>query len=451
MTAPARAAAYRALAALDAGRRDLPSALAATRELLRDDRDRTLAAAIVHGTLRWQRACDHLIGHFARRPLAALDDAVRIVLRMSLYQILHLDRVPASAIVDDAVNLTKGAGKTSAAGFVNGVLRSTLRQRHRLPLPPRPADPSDAGAALQYLGISLSHPDWLVARWMRRVGFENAERWALFDNAPAPLTLAVNRLRGTRDEVRAALAADGVETTATTFAPFGLQVLSGNPLRANDTARPFVVQDEASQVVAVTVGARPGHRVLDLCAAPGNKAVLLLGDMADTGVLAACDVRPRRVALLRATLGDAGGRHGHAIHVAPEGHVPFVARFDRVLVDAPCSGLGTIRRDPDIKWRREESDLAGLADRQVALLARASAVLAPGGRLVYATCSGEPEENEMVVDRFLATHPAFRVVDLRAEAAPALAPLVDARGMLRTLPFSHGLEAFFAAALERAS
>lgn len=448
MTAPARTAAFRALTAVASESRDLPSALADSRARLADERDRSLAAAIVHGTLRWQRACDHLVEHASRRRLDALDTDVLVILRLSLFQLLHLDRVPAAAVVDDAVDLTRMAGRKSAAGFVNAVLRSTLRRRHALPLPPRPDDLSDREAVIRYLGITCSHPDWLVSRWLDRFGFAKAERWVQFNNASAPLTLSVNRMRSSRDDLRAALAADGILTEDVSFAPYGLRVVEGNPLRRPSLGR-FLVQDEASQLVPLAVDARPGERVLDVCAAPGGKTVLMSGDMGDTGVLAACDVRPRRVALLRRTIGDAGSRHAHAVHVAAGGHLPFGTVFDRVLVDAPCSGLGTVRRDPDIKWRRREDDLAGLAGRQIALLRRAGRTVGPRGRLVYATCSSEPEENEMVVDAFLSAEPAFRLIDLRVSGPPALAPVLDERGVLRTLPFAHGLEAFFAAAMER--
>src|SRR5262247_3856944 len=174
---PARTAAFHALASIAAGRADLPSALAHARTRLDDERDRGLTAAIVTGTLRWQRLLDHLIEHVSRRPLSKLDASVLVIARLSLYQILHLDRVPAAAVVDDAVNLTRAARKPSASGFVNAVLRSTLRQRHRLPLPARPADPRDRAAALAYLGITLSHPEWLVARWLDRCSFDQVDAW----------------------------------------------------------------------------------------------------------------------------------------------------------------------------------------------------------------------------------------------------------------------------------
>jgi 16S rRNA (cytosine967-C5)-methyltransferase len=454
MIAPARTAAFHALRAISLERADLPAALATSRTHLEDERDRSLAAEIVTGTLRWQRSLDHLIVHFAKRELKKLDAEVIAILRLSLYQILHLDRVPAAAVVDDAVDLTRGARKPSASGFVNAVLRSTLRQRNALPLPPRPQDISDRAAAIQYLGVTHSHPEWLVERWLDRVGFDAAERWVRFNNTTPALTLRANRLRATRDVVQSELDASGVETEATRYAPDGLVVTSGNPLAVREAASGaarnlFVVQDEASQLVPLVVGARPGDRVLDLCASPGGKATAMIADMEDTGLLAACDVRPARLALLRKAVARSGAAHLHVVRVPSSGPLPFTAGFDRVLVDAPCSGLGTIRRDPDIRWRRTAADLPRLARDQVLLLTRAASVVGHGGRLVYATCSSEPEENEEVIDAFLATHSEFHLSDLRVDTPKALTGLVDDRGMLRTLPFVHGLEAFFAAALVR--
>jgi 16S rRNA (cytosine967-C5)-methyltransferase len=447
MTAPARTAAFHALRAIDDRHADLPTALAQSRQRLADERDRALAAEIVHGTLRWQRSLDHLIHHFARRPVQKVDADIRTILRLSVYQLLRLDRVPASAVVDDAVNLARAARKTSASGFVNAVLRALLRQRNRLPLPARPDNSDDREAAMAYLGVTHSHPDWLVARWLDRYGFAATERWVQFNNAAPPLALRANRLRAPRDQVRAALAVTDVETEPTVYAPDGLIVTSGNPLKGSEQF--FTVQDEASQLVPLVVDARPGERILDLCASPGGKTTQMAADMEDTGLLAACDVRPRRIQLLNDTIRKSGARHAHIVLVDRAGELPFGTPFDRVLVDAPCSGLGTVRRDPDIRWRRAQDELPALAQAQIALLARAAAVVRPGGRLVYATCSSEPEENEGVIDAFLAEHGDFAVIDLRAEGFPILQPLLDDRGMLRTLPYRHALEAFFAAAMKR--
>jgi 16S rRNA (cytosine967-C5)-methyltransferase len=446
MISPARTAAFHALLVIASGRADLPGALVRSRAQLTDERDRALTASIVNGTLRWQRRFDHLIEHVARRPLTKLDPSIVVIARLSLYQLLFLDRVPAAAVVDDAVDLTRAAKLPSATGFVNAVLRSTLRQRHRLPLPRRPSAATERDQMLRYLGITWSHPDWLVERWLDRHGFDAAERWVQFNNEPAPLTLRANRLRTTRQEVSDALAAADIETEATQYSPDGLIVRTGNPLR-HPSEGMFLVQDEASQLVPVMLGAQPGERVLDLCASPGGKTVALAAAMQDAGMLIAGDVRARRMSLMRDTVRAAGATSVRLVHLPATGPLPFERSFDRVLVDAPCSGLGTVRRDPDIKWRRTEGDLGPLASRQVDLLTRAATVVVPGGRLVYATCSSEPEENDEVVRAFLERHPQWRLLDLRSDAPDAVRPLLDDRGMFRTLPFAHGLEAFFAAAL----
>jgi 16S rRNA (cytosine967-C5)-methyltransferase len=193
--------------------------------------------------------------------------------------------------------------------------------------------------------------------------------------------------------------------------------------------------------------AQADERILDLCASPGGKTVAMAAAMHDSGTLIASEVRTARVRLLRDTVARSGARHAHIVHIPVHGPLPFNT-FDRVLVDAPCSGLGTIRRDPDIRWRRAESDLPRLAEQQVDLLMRAANVVRPGGRLVYATCSSEPEENDDVVSTFLERAP-FDRLDLRGQSPELLQPLLDDRGTLRTLPFAHGLEAFFATAMVR--
>jgi 16S rRNA (cytosine967-C5)-methyltransferase len=448
MTAPARTAAYHAVRAVSSGRADLPSALYVSRAHLTDERDRSLAAEIVSGTFRWQRSLDHLIEHFSQRRVAKLDSEILAILRLSLYQLLHLTRVPASAVVDDAVDLTRAARKPSASGFVNAVLRATLRQRHKLPLPARPADPGDRNAALAYLGITHSHPEWLVARWLDRYGFDRAERWVQFNNETPSLTLRVNRLRATREEAIAALERDDVDTQPTRFAPDGLVVTRGNPMRRPPDGLVYV-QDEASQLVSAVVAASAGERILDLCASPGGKTIAMAADMNEVGRIVASDVRPRRLALLQETIKMAQTRCVSVVRVPRVGPLPFEATFDAVLVDAPCSGLGTVRRDPDIRWRRQEQDFAALARDQLTLLMRAADVVRPGGRLVYATCSSEPEENDGVVANFLANRRGFRIVNLHSHAGAVIAPFVDAHGFFRTTPPAHGLEAFYAALLIR--
>jgi len=448
MIARARVAAFDILNALSAGRSDLPALVAASRRSLNDDRDRALASEIATGVQRWRAALDHTIETFAKRPIARLDPEILDILRMGTYQLLHLTRVPAAAIVDDSVDLARRAGKRSAAGFVNAVLRSISRRRGALPLPPRPDRPAEhRAAALDYLSTTLSHPRWLAERWLDRYGFEQTERWLQFDNAPAPLTLRANRLRVTRADLAAALASHDVATHAARYAPDALIVDDGHPLRTTlaDTGS-FLVQDEASQLVPVLAGSPPGRWILDACASPGGKTTALAAAAGADAHVVACDVRGKRIELLRRTVAAAGATTVSIVQANLLQPLPFPPTFDCVLVDAPCSGLGTLRRDPDIRWRRTESDLPPLAAAQLTMLRHAAAVVRPGGRLVYATCSSEPEENDAVAEAFAGG--AFRRIDLRQEW-PLDASLIDSRGFFRTQPFAHGLEAFFGALFER--
>jgi 16S rRNA (cytosine967-C5)-methyltransferase len=449
MIAPARLAAYHILLAISTGRSDLPSAIARARTSLDDDRDRALAAEIATGVQRSRAALDHVIGAFAKRPMQRLDPEVVEILRLSTYQLLHLTRVPASAVVDDAVDLVRRAGKRSATGFVNAVLRNLSRRRNALPLPPRPVDRSDRAQALDYLAITLSHPRWLAARWYDRHGFEAAEAWMRFDNAPAPLTLRTNRIHASRDELIRNLREKNVVVEPGRFAPDALTVTQGQPLRDPGVdAGWFVVQDEASQLVALLAGTDPGRRLLDTCAAPGGKTTAFASTN-HAALVVACDVRDRRMALLQRTVAATGAVNVALVQADLTRPLPFEDRFDCVVVDAPCSGLGTLRRDPDIRWRRREDDLAALAGAQLRMLRNAAATVAAGGRLVYATCSSEPEENEDVVAAFLSGTSGFVPMDAR-EAHPALPPeTVDERGHLRTEPHRHRLEGFFGAVLVR--
>ncbi len=430
---PARIAAYETVRAVSKGASDLPHALARARQHLTDERDRALAGEIATGTLRWQAAFDHVAVTLGQRRLDRFDPEVVDVLRTAMFQLLHLDRVPASAVVSDAVSLTKKIRKTSAAPLVNALLRRVSRERDRLPLPRRPGDPSDRDAVLDYLSITLSHPRWLAARWLDRYGYEATEVWLRFNNSPARLTLRVNRLRSTPADVTAALAAQGVQVEPGRHAPDALVVTDGNPLLTPLADQGlFFVQDEASQLVATLVGARAGDRVLDACASPGGKTTAIAAAMNDRGLIIATDVRDKRLDLLTRTVQLSGARSIRVVRADITQPLPFREPFDWILLDAPCSGLGTIRRDPDVRWRRHERDLPTLARAQQQMLRETAHLLRRGGSLVYSTCSSEPEENENVV-----------------AAVVREGTLEPAGPALRTFPFTHRLEAFFAAVLRK--
>ena len=468
MIAPARSAAYQALRAVNDGHADLPAALARVRNGLHDERDRALAGEIVTGTLRWQGAYDAIVAAFAKRPLSQLDPEVLDVLRMTAFQLIHLDRVPASAAVNDAVDLVSKAGKRSASGLVNAVLRRISRERAHLPLPSRPSVvlPSTAqqtgpgeqqaapetlsdeqrSEALGYLSTTLSHPRWLVERWLDRYGFAAAESWALFDNTPARLTLRANTLRITREALMERLGASGVETEPARFAAHALYVTKGNPLLTPLADQGlFAVQDESSQLVAQLTAVAADERVLDACASPGGKTTAMAAAMMDRGLIVATDVRGRRVDLLRRTVAAAGAACVRVVQADVAGVLPFRTAFDCVLLDAPCSGLGTLRRDPDVRWRRSSADFARLTALQSVMLARVADAVAPAGRLLYATCSSEPEENEAIVARFLDSRNDFALAPARMPAE--LARFTTPDGYFRTFPFRDGLEPFFGAML----
>ena len=449
MIAPARVAAFEILQAISAGRADLPSALAHARESLDDDRDKALAGEIATGVLRHRAALDHLITTFAERNIDRLDPEIVTILRLSGYQLLHLTRVPAAAVVDDAVDLTRRVKKRSASGFVNAILRTLARTRPHLPLPPRPADPANRDAALDYLSTTLSHPRWLAARWYDRLGFERAEQWMQFNNQPAKLTLRANPLKTTPEALVERLDREDVIVTRGRWAPDALIVNEGRALHTDAAADGlFLVQDEASQLVALTASPSPGAWVLDTCASPGGKTTQMAAAMAGAGLIVACDVRDARIALLTRTVAASGASNVRIVQADVARPLPFLDTFDCVLVDAPCSGLGTLRRDPDIRWRRTEDELVELASTQRGMLRHAAACVRASGRLIYSTCSSEPEENDDIADAFLAQARSFAAIDARTIAGLPAA-VVDGRGRLRTTPDQHGLECFFAAVFER--
>jgi len=407
-------------------------------------RDAALATELVYGTLRWQRYLDWILAPHSRRALETLDTRVLVLVRMTAYQLVFLDRIPPFAAVSDAVSLAKGRGKQGTPEFVNAVLRSFTRRGPREREPRAPDDPLEA------LAVRLSFPTWLATRWVQRYGGDEATALMRAMNERPPMTIRANTLRVTREALAERLAREeGLTGTPTSHAAEGLVVEHGGAPAAwrafADGA--FAVQDEASMLVARLLEARPGDVVADVCAAPGTKTTHLAQLMENRGRILAFDPQPARLA----RVAEAAARLGVTIVETREGVVealaPSVANTcDAVLVDAPCSNLGVLRRNPEVKWRRDAADLTASAARQRAILAAAATMVKPGGRLVYATCSPEPEENEAVVAALRERRPDF-VVD-----PPASFPLpLDDDGVLRCRPDRHGTDAFTAVRLRRAA
>ena len=446
---PARLAAARVLLAVDRGRTTLAAELERHRASVDEDRDRALLFELVAGTLRWRNELDALLSACTTRRLRTVDAPVLGALRLGAYQLTHLDRIPPHAVVHESVELVRELGRARATGFVNAVLRRLARGRPHGALPIRPEPTGSRVNQLAYLTTTLSHPAWLVERWLDRHGFEAAERWCQFNNESPDVTLRSHG-RLTPLELVAALGRAGVAAAPTRWVRDAVQVPPGSVSRIPpELTREIAIQDEASQIVAHAVGAESNERVLDACAAPGGKTVIMASDMQRRGVIVAADHRPGRLQVLRGVL-DRAGITAPLVQIDASRALPFSAVFDAVLLDAPCSGLGTLRRDPDVKWARHPADLATFAATQRSMLAEVAAVVRPGGRLLYSTCSSEPEENEHIVRAFLASHADFSAAP--AVPGPAVADadqLVDDRGFLRTLPFKDGLDAFYAALLVR--
>jgi 16S rRNA (cytosine967-C5)-methyltransferase len=437
---PARYEALRILIRVEQDRAFADIALQhALEESTLEPRDAGLCTEIVYGTLRWRRHLDWRLGPHSRRPLAKLDPWVRALLRLTAYQLLFLDRVPGWAAVDEAVSLARLKSRTPGpAEFVNAVLRSLTRAVGPPPLPVAPAEA---------LATRLSFPDWLASRWVARYGMAEAEAlMAALDERP-PVVVRVNLLRGSREELARRLRDEELaETRPTTLAPEGLRVERGIPARWTAFAEGrCTVQDEASMLIARLLGPEPGELVADTCAAPGTKATHLAELMHNRGKIVAMDPQAGRLKLLA----KAATRLGLDIIEAHGGPVDTLAprwrsQCDRVLVDAPCSNLGVLRRNPEVKWRRTANDLPRLRERQRGILAAAASLAKPGGRLVFATCSLEPEENEDVVRPLLERSAEWQV------DTPADFPVLpDPAGFIRCLPHAHGTDGFTAIRLRR--
>lgn len=414
-----------------------------------DPRDRALATTLVYGAIRRMGTIDYALSRFIKRPLAKVDPAVLIVLRLAVYQLMWLSRIPDHAVVNEAVEQAKRAAGPRAGGFVNGVLRALLRAGLKVEYP------SPDENLVAYLSTAYSHPAWLVERYLSRLGRQETGELLAANNRPPVVSIRVNRLRADKDEVASALAAAGATVTPGLYAPEALHVKAQVPPPRlpgfEDGA--FTPQDEGSMLVSHVLDPAPGEKILDACAAPGTKTTHIAERMDDQGEILALDrdaQRLKRVSenasrlrlqSIRAQAADA--RHG----------VDVVGQHwaDRVLVDAPCTGLGTLARRPDLRWRKKPSDIYALARLQGEILDGVAPVVRPGGVLVYSTCTTEPEENQAVVKAFLSRWPQFRLVPLHElDLLPGgLRQAVDPEGWLQLWPHRHGTNGFFIARLER--
>ncbi|HVS63302.1 MAG TPA: transcription antitermination factor NusB [Thermoanaerobaculia bacterium] len=391
-----------------------------------DLRDHGLLKELVLGTLTWRRRLDDVIARAANRRIDQIEEGLRAPLRLAVYQLLFLDRVPHHAAVNEAVEQARRATHRGGASFANAVLRRVARA------PRLEAWPVEHEDALVRLAIEQSHPDFLVRRWRERFGEERTRALLRANNRPKPLQLLAFRHRGGRELLAEALIDEEVEVVASEIAPLGLRVVSGQPLHSESFCRGgFYVQDEASQAVALLPPPGRGERILDVAAAPGGKTFSLIAYEPTVRAVMA-DASPPRLDTLRRNL----QRLELAVPlVAMDAAQPALAQaFDRVVCDLPCSGTGTLRKNPELKWRISEDEIGRLAREAGRMLAGAADLVRAGGMLSIITCSLEREENEDVVERFLAERDDFELAMLEERLPPPLRRGVTGPGRWQILP-----------------
>lgn len=401
-----------------------------------DARDSGFLLELVYGVLRNRARLDWVLNCFSEKRIDMTDVWTRNILRLGAYQMLFLDRVPVSAAVNTAVELAKEHGKKH--GYVNGLLRGLDRKRGTIKYP-------DSGEPVSRLSMLTSHPAWLVKRWVSRFGAEAAEALLQANNRPAPLTIRTNILKTTRAALKAALEAEGVQASEATCSPVGLDIISSPGwLRTLQAYRDglFMVQDQAAQLISLLLTPQPGETILDACAAPGGKSTHLAELMQNQGAVVALELDASRIAKIR----ENSRRLGTTIIAPLQGDASHYHEevFDRVLIDAPCSGLGVLRRHPDGRWNKAEQTVGDHTAPQRRILQNCASLLKPGGTLVYATCTTEPEENDEVITWFLSgPGSSFRIDDPRPSLPQAATVLVDAGGIFRTFPQAPEMDGFF--------
>jgi 16S rRNA (cytosine967-C5)-methyltransferase len=406
--------------------------------------DAGLVTELVYGTIQRRLTLDTALDRFIRGK--KVQTWVKNLLRLSLYQIRFLDRIPDRAVVHEAVEIAKRRGHQGIASMVNGVLRNALRS-------PDLWDKLGSGDDAARLSIEQSHPEWLVRRWAGQYGIEETRRILESNNRPPRTSIRVNTLKSTRDELLGKLREQFSAVEPSVVSPDGL-VMEGGHAAGTEWFRQglFTVQDESSMLVAPALAADPGMRVLDACAAPGGKTTHIAALMQNRGEIIASDVHPHKRDLIAQNAKRLGITIiepivSDALHLGEK----KLGTFDRILLDAPCTGFGVIRRKPDLKWNKTPDDVKAIAELQYKLLESVAALLAPGGLLVYSTCTIEPEENQLVVQRFVKNHPAFELDRTLADDLPAsVRDKIDTtEGFVQVLPHHFESDGFFIARLKR--
>jgi 16S rRNA (cytosine967-C5)-methyltransferase len=393
--------------------------------------DRSFLTELTYGVIRWRGKLDWVIRYFSKIPFEKIELGTLNILRLGLYQILFLSRTPSSAAVNESVELAKHIRGKGGAGFVNALLRSALRQKESIPCPDITVDPA------LHISVLQSHPLWLVQRWMNEMGAEETLKICTFNNQICPLTLRTNTLKINRQDLIEKLKEKGLKPFPTIFSDEGIVLQDSPPTSELPLLKEglYIIQDEASQLVSFILDPKPGERVLDACAAPGGKTTHIAQKMENRGEIYALDLSKAKLDLLEGMSQRLGIRivttiKGDAARPLP---IPQGMKFDRILADVPCSGFGTLRRNPDLKWRRGKGDIKRLSELQFSILRNLGGYVKEGGVLIYSTCTVFREENEDVVEKFLDGHREFGL-ERMDKVAPAF--IADDKSQIFS-PFIH--------------
>ena len=422
------------------------------KELFLSRRDQALFYALVYGVLRWQGLLDWTINHFSKTSLKKIDPRVLNILRIGLFQIIYLNRIPVSAAVNTSVEIARSFASSRAAGFVNALLRNAAGEYKNIPFPDPDKNP------VYSLSVRKSFPEWLIKRWVNQFGLKETEELCDAINTIPPITVRTNSLRTTRDDLTKSLASDVQQIENTTYSPDGIRFIK--PDRSIPEIKAFKngwfqVQDEAAQLVTCLLNPRPGDTVLDACAGLGGKTGHIAQMMKNTGRLLALDNQDNKLQRLESEMKRLGisivTTCNYDLTIPFDRQFSYMgfSGFDRILLDAPCSGLGVLRRNPDAKWLISANRFNTYKTRQINFLSNLAQLVKPSGTLVYAVCSTEPEENEEVVKGFLNMHSEF-VVNNKLEGLPKnVYSLINKNQYLTTYPHRNNMDGFFAVCFKR--
>jgi len=405
------------------------------------DQDKGLLNELTHGVLRWQNKLDWVLNGFSHGNFAKSEINIKNAMRVGLYQILYLTRIPHAAAVNEAVEFVKRIRGDKPAGLVNAVLRNILRNLEGIRYPDK------AGDSVQYHAVVFSHPTWMVKRWLSRFGEEELERLLTFNNERPCLHLRINRLKIEPGYFLTLLEKEGIEYKGSSHIDFFVSVKGLSRIGQMDLFRNgyFTIQDESAAIPCLLLAPRPGDKVIDLCAAPGGKTTSIAELMGNEGTVMAVDKYEVKLKMIRSACDRLGIRNVSPI--AADATTLESEQADKVILDVPCSGLGVLAKKPDIKWKRDVGDILKLAQMQSDMLDNAARLVRPGGTLVYSTCTTEAEENQEQVAKFLTRHPEFSVDDAKKFVN---SDLVTPEGYVETFPHRHGMDGSFSVRMLRA-